>query len=64
MAFFSGDIDGNGGHDDLAKQIAYNGKEWTEKHWRMEDMEVCEFNLSSYSQCRPFGRNRSADKLF
>lgn len=45
MAFFSGDIDGNGGHDDLAKQIAYNGKEWTEKHWRMEDMEVCKFEF-------------------
>lgn len=42
MAFFSGDIDGNGGHDDLAKQIAYNGKDWTEKHWRKEDMEACE----------------------
>jgi hypothetical protein len=41
MAFFSGDLDGNGGHDDLAKQIAYNGRDWTEKHWRREDMEVC-----------------------
>jgi hypothetical protein len=42
MAFFSGDMDGNGGHDELAKQIAANGREWTAEHWRVEDMEVCE----------------------
>lgn len=48
MAFFSGDLDGNGGHDELAKQIAYNGKDWTENHWRMEDMEVCKCCFSLY----------------
>ena len=45
MAFFAGDIDGKGGHDDLAKQIAYAGRDWTQKHWRWEDMETYAFRL-------------------
>ncbi|KAK4053911.1 hypothetical protein OIO90_003748 [Microbotryomycetes sp. JL221] len=40
MAFFSGDLDGNDGHDDLAKLIADQGKEYTQKHWRYADMEA------------------------
>lgn len=42
MAFFSGDMDGRNSHDDLAKQIADQGKEYTIKHWRYADMEACE----------------------
>lgn len=45
MAFFAGDLNGRGGHDDLAKQIALNGKDWTEKHWRWEDMQAYAFRL-------------------
>ncbi|GAA5952384.1 hypothetical protein JCM3765_001956 [Sporobolomyces pararoseus] len=40
MAFFKGDQNGKGNHDQMAKEIAYNGKEWTEKHWRWVDMEI------------------------
>ena len=45
MAFFSGDMEGKDNRDHLAKQIAYQGKEWTEKHWRWEDMEAYAFRL-------------------
>lgn len=42
MAFFSGDLDGQNHHEHLAKQIADNGKDYTERFWRYEDMEACE----------------------
>lgn len=42
MAFFRGDLDGKGAHDDLAKEIAMAGKQWTAEHWRWQDMQVCE----------------------
>ncbi|GAA5983978.1 hypothetical protein JCM10908_005999 [Rhodotorula pacifica] len=45
MAFFAGDNFGHGAHDDLAKEIAMAGKEWAEKHWRWEDMEVYMYRL-------------------
>lgn len=35
MAFFRGGKHGEGAHDELAKEIAYAGKDWAEKHWRM-----------------------------
>lgn len=41
MAFFSGDLDGRNGHEELAKGIAEQGKEYATKHWRYEDMEAC-----------------------
>ena len=41
MAFFAGDLDGEDGHDDLAKAIADQGKAYTAKHWRYQDMEAC-----------------------
>lgn len=41
MAFFRGDLDGRGAHDDLAKEIAAAGKKWTAEHWRWQDMQVC-----------------------
>jgi hypothetical protein len=46
MAFFNGDMEGNGAHDDLAKQIAMNGKQWAKEHWRWEDMEAYFFRLT------------------
>jgi hypothetical protein len=45
MAFFSGDLEGNNAHDDLAKTIAYNGRDWTRDHWRWEDMQTYAFRL-------------------
>lgn len=33
MAFFLGDENGEGAHDDIAKEIALEGKKWTETHW-------------------------------
>jgi len=41
MAFFAGDLDGRNAHDDLAKQIADNGKDYATRFWRYEDMEAC-----------------------
>lgn len=45
MAFFKGDLEGQGGHDHLAEQIATQGKEWTKQFWRWEDMQACEGSL-------------------
>lgn len=58
MAFFAGDLDGNNGHDDLAKQIADQGKEYTQQHWRYADMEACE------SRSGPMGEEVCAYDLF
>lgn len=33
MAFFMGDEKGKGAHDELAEEIAAEGKRWTETHW-------------------------------
>lgn len=41
MAFFRGNEDGVGAHDDLARQIALDGKHWAENYWRFDDMQVC-----------------------
>ncbi|GAA5892056.1 hypothetical protein JCM5296_004041 [Sporobolomyces johnsonii] len=46
MAFFAGDLDGRNGHEDLAKQIADNGKDYTARFWRYADMEAYFFRLS------------------
>lgn len=43
MAFFSGDLEGNNGHEEMAKKIAAQGKEYTEKYWRYADMQACEW---------------------
>lgn len=43
-SFFIGDQHSSG-HDDLAREIGLAGKEWAEKHWRMEDMEAYMFRL-------------------
>jgi hypothetical protein len=41
MAFFAGDLDGKNAHDDLAKKIADNGKDYAQRFWRYADMEAC-----------------------
>ncbi|SCV72270.1 BQ2448_4964 [Microbotryum intermedium] len=40
MAFFIGDLEGRGSHDDLAERIATRGRLWTEMYWRYEDMQA------------------------
>lgn len=42
---FSGDINGQNGEPLLAKQIAAEGKEWVDTHWRKEDMTAYVFRL-------------------
>ncbi|WRT67552.1 uncharacterized protein IL334_004524 [Kwoniella shivajii] len=46
MSFFAGPPDGRvGGHDDLARKIAEQGKKFGEEHWRWEDMQAYMFRL-------------------
>jgi hypothetical protein len=40
MSFFVGSPDGRPGRDDLAQQIAEQGKQFAEDHWRWEDMQA------------------------
>lgn len=47
MAFFSGDLEGKNGHEEMAQKIAAQGKEYTEKHWRYADMEACQSKARS-----------------
>lgn len=42
---FEGGIDGQDGEPLLAKQIATEGKEWVNTHWRKEDMTAYVFRL-------------------
>ena len=55
MAFFSGDLDGEDGHDYLAKAIADQGKSYTAKHWRYQDMEACTTSPLSWLSCGRHG---------
>ncbi|TXT03887.1 hypothetical protein VHUM_04310 [Vanrija humicola] len=45
LAFFSGDLEGRGAEDELAKKIALAGREWSLTHFRMEDMTAYVFRL-------------------
>jgi hypothetical protein len=38
LIFFRGDGNGEGGHDDLARRIAMQGREWSQTFWRREDV--------------------------
>ncbi|KAM0752099.1 hypothetical protein T439DRAFT_200763 [Meredithblackwellia eburnea MCA 4105] len=40
MGFFRGDMEGRGEHDDIANNIAQQGKQWAAEYWRWEDMEA------------------------
>jgi hypothetical protein len=41
MAFFAGSPDGRTrGNDELAEQIAEQGKQFADEHWRWEDMQA------------------------
>lgn len=43
MTFFRGNINGKGSHDQLAKLIATQGREWSLTYWRKEDMAAYMF---------------------
>ncbi|KDE02449.1 hypothetical protein MVLG_06999 [Microbotryum lychnidis-dioicae p1A1 Lamole] len=45
MAFFKGDIDGNGAYDQLAETMAAQSKEWAAAYWRWEDMQAYLYRL-------------------
>lgn len=45
IAFFAGDIDGLGGADDLARNIAEEGQAWSKNFYRTEDMTAYVFRL-------------------
>jgi hypothetical protein len=45
LAFFRGGVNGEGGHDDLAKKIAYAGRDWSKRFWRKEDLTAYNFRL-------------------
>lgn len=46
MSFFAGPPDDkSAGHDDLARQIAEQGKYFAEHFWRWEDMQAYMFRL-------------------
>ncbi|KAF8880624.1 glycosyltransferase family 90 protein [Infundibulicybe gibba] len=45
LLFFRGDLNGENAHDDLAKRIAYAGREWSQKFWRKEDLTAYMFRL-------------------
>lgn len=38
IVFFRGDLAGRGAHEELAAKIALEGREWSLKFWREEDM--------------------------
>ena len=45
MAYFRGGLDGQGGHDHLAKEIAQAGKEWATRYYRWEDLEAYNYRF-------------------
>lgn len=42
---FRGDLYNNSGEPAIAAQIAQEGKEWVETHWRKQDMTAYVFRL-------------------
>ncbi|KAF9267963.1 hypothetical protein L218DRAFT_995514 [Marasmius fiardii PR-910] len=45
FVFFRGDSNGKGSHDELARKIARQGREWSRTFWRREDMVAYFFRL-------------------
>ncbi|KAM0791268.1 hypothetical protein ACM66B_005744 [Microbotryomycetes sp. NB124-2] len=45
MTFFRGGPDGKNDHDDLARKIGLQGKQWAAEHWREQDMAAYMFRL-------------------
>ena len=38
LIFFRGDPNGDGAHEELARKIALQGREWSKAYWRKEDI--------------------------
>lgn len=49
MSFFRGDLSGQGEHDELAKKLGAQGKEWSRNFWSWSDMQACELSYLSLS---------------
>jgi hypothetical protein len=45
LIFFRGDPNGDGAHEDLARKIALQGREWSKAYWRKEDILAYFFRL-------------------
>ncbi|KAJ7596234.1 glycosyl transferase family 90-domain-containing protein [Mycena floridula] len=45
LVFFRGDINGKGAHEDLARKIAKEGRQWSKTFWRREDLVAYFFRL-------------------
>jgi len=45
LVFFAGDLAGDGAHDDMARRIGAQGRDWVSKYWRKEDMVAYSFRL-------------------
>ncbi|ESK95111.1 glycosyltransferase family 90 protein [Moniliophthora roreri MCA 2997] len=45
LIFFRGDPNGQGAHEDLAKKIASQGREWSRTFWRKEDLVAYFYRL-------------------
>ncbi|GAW02809.1 glycosyltransferase family 90 protein [Lentinula edodes] len=39
------DMDGNGAHEELARQIALQGREWSKTYWRREDIIAYSYRM-------------------
>ncbi|KAJ8507642.1 hypothetical protein ONZ45_g10011 [Pleurotus djamor] len=64
FVFFRGGLYGEGAHDDLAKKIAYAGREWSKAYWRKEDMTAYFFRLIlEYSRVMSLDREAMTYKL-
>lgn len=50
LSFFRGGLNGTGAHDDMAKKIAQEGKEWSQQFWRKEDMVAYLFRWVSLTR--------------
>lgn len=59
LTFFRGDVQGKGGEDKLAEEIARAGLEWSQTHWRRVDMAA--YTARLYLEwARLLAPNRSA----
>lgn len=45
LVFFRGGPSEKGAHDQMAKQIAEDGREWSKTFWRKEDMVAYNFRF-------------------
>ncbi|KAJ3875522.1 glycosyl transferase family 90-domain-containing protein [Lentinula edodes] len=45
LIFFRGDSNGEGAHEELARQIALQGREWSKKYWRREDIIAYSYRM-------------------